>query len=66
MSKVKYRYNPETLSYDKIERGYKYYLKQSVFYLSFTFVVSLIVYFIYPYVFESPIEKRQKREIQLV
>lgn len=64
MSKVKYRYNPETLSYDRIQKGFNYYLTQVVFYLMSVFLIGFVFYFIYPYVFESPKEKRQAREIQ--
>lgn len=64
MSKVKYRYNPETLSYDRIQKGFKYYLFRVSIYLTTILLLGLILYFIYPYVFESPKEKRQTREIQ--
>jgi len=62
MSRVKYRYNPETLSYDKINKGYKYYISRASIYVLFTLLVGLLMYFIYPYVFESPVEKRLVRE----
>ncbi|MCU4175754.1 M23 family metallopeptidase [Carboxylicivirga sp. N1Y90] len=64
MSKVKYRYNPETLSYDKIEKGYKYYSARVSIYLMSLFLLGFVLYFIYPYVFESPKEKRLTRENQ--
>ncbi|MCT4591113.1 MAG: M23 family metallopeptidase [Carboxylicivirga sp.] len=64
MSKVKYRYNPETLSYDKINKGYNYYLSRISIYSLFVLLVGVLTYFIYPYVFQSPVEKRQAREIQ--
>ncbi|TAJ09305.1 M23 family peptidase [Marinilabiliaceae bacterium JC017] len=63
MSKVKYRYNPETLSYDKIEKDYKYYTSQALIYFLFSGILLVISYFSYPYLFESPKEKRQAREI---
>ncbi|MCU4155906.1 M23 family metallopeptidase [Carboxylicivirga sp. A043] len=64
MSKVKYRYNPETLSYDKIDKGYKYYISRASIYLLFVLLVGMLTYFIYPYVFKSPVEKRLERENQ--
>ncbi len=64
MSKVKYRYNPETLSYDKINKGYKYYTSRASIYFLFVLLVGILTYFIYPYVFQSPVEKRLERENQ--
>jgi len=62
MSKVKYRYNPETLSYDKINKGLKYYTSRITIYFLFVMVVGMLTYIIYPYVFESPKEKKLARE----
>ena len=64
MSKVKYRYNPETLSYDKIEKGYKYYISQSLVYFLFAIVVATSVFYLYPFFIQSPQEKRVIRENQ--
>jgi len=64
MSKVKYRYNPETLSYDKITKGVKYYSSRVTIYSLFVLVIGMLTYIIYPYVFESPKEKRLARENQ--
>lgn len=64
MSKVKYRYNPETLSYDKIYKGFKYYISRASIYLLFISLVAMLTYFIYPYVFQSPLEMRLERENQ--
>ena len=64
MSKVKYRYNPETLSYDRIQKGFNYYFTRVSIYLTTLLLLGFVLYFIYPYVFESPKEKRQAREIQ--
>nr|WP_321405496.1 M23 family metallopeptidase [uncultured Carboxylicivirga sp.] len=64
MSKVKYRYNPETLSYDRIQKGFNYYFTRISIYLTSFLILGVILYFVYPYIFESPKEKRQAREIQ--
>ncbi|WP_430811718.1 MULTISPECIES: M23 family metallopeptidase [unclassified Carboxylicivirga] len=64
MSKVKYRYNPETLSYDKINKGFKYYISRASIYFLFVLLVGMLTYLIYPYVFKSPLEKRLERENQ--
>ncbi len=64
MSKVKYRYNPETLSYDRINKGLKYYSSRITIYFLFVMLVGLLTYMTYPYIFESPKEKRLARENQ--
>jgi len=62
MAKVKFRYNPETLSYDKIERGFKYYFSRGLLYFLFIAVLGLVSAFTYLNFFDSPKEKRLKRE----
>ncbi|MCG8581841.1 MAG: M23 family metallopeptidase [Bacteroidales bacterium] len=62
MSKVKYRYNPETLSYDKIDKGFKYYGSRVSIYSLFVLLVGMLSFFIYPHIIESPVEKRLKNE----
>ena len=61
MAKVKFRYNPETLSYDKIERGFKYYFSRGLLYFLFIAVLGLVSAFTYLNFFDSPKEKRLKR-----
>ncbi|MFT3737733.1 MAG: M23 family metallopeptidase [Breznakibacter sp.] len=62
MSKVKYRYNPETLSYDRIKTGVKYYLSR-VFFLGLSGNVMGFLFFLgYNEFFDSPKEKRLIRE----
>ncbi len=62
MAKVKFRYNPETLSYDKIETGFKYYFRKVLFYFFFGGVLGLVYFFAYSYLIDSPKEKRLLRE----
>ena len=57
-----YKYDPETLSYKEIKKGIKYYAKRAVFHISFGVVVSIGLFFIYMNLFDSPKEKRLKRE----
>ncbi len=64
MPKVKYRYNPETLSYDRIQKGVKYYSVRGGIFFVTVLIVGFAIYAVYPYLFESPKEKRQAREIQ--
>lgn len=62
MAKVKYRYNPETLSYDRIKTDFKYYLSRLLFYLLSGNVMGLLFFFGYNEFFDSPKEKRLVRE----
>ncbi|WP_075602339.1 M23 family metallopeptidase [Saccharicrinis aurantiacus] len=62
MAKVKFRYNPETLSYDKIETGFKYYTARAVLYTLFGAVLGLAFFFAYSNLVDSPKEKRLLRE----
>lgn len=64
MSKVKYRYNPETLSYDRIKTDFKYYLSRSFFFGLTSIVLSVVLFFSYHEFFDSPKEKRLARENQ--
>ena len=50
------------MSYKEIKKGIKYYAKRAVFHISFGVVVSIGLFFIYMNLFDSPKEKRLKRE----
>ncbi len=62
MSKVKFRYNPDTLSYDKIEKGFNYYLKRFVLHILFSAILGFVFFLAYTYLLDSPREKRLIRE----
>lgn len=62
MVKVKFKYNPDTLSYDKIEKGIKFYLSRILFYFFFGGVLGLVYFFAYSYLLDSPKELRLIRE----
>lgn len=63
MAKVKYYYDPRTLSYQKIEKNANYRLKKtSVFLLSSTAMGAIMMMMMYLFI-DSPKEKRLKREI---
>ena len=62
MSKTHYKYDPETLSYTEVKHGIKYYFKRAVYHLMFGVVLSIGLFFIYIYLFDSPKEKKLKRE----
>ncbi|PKP47013.1 MAG: peptidase M23 [Bacteroidetes bacterium HGW-Bacteroidetes-12] len=62
MAKVKYRYNPHTLSYDKIKLTWKQKLARSFYFLSASFVVGVIIYGVVYTFIDSPKEKQLKIE----
>lgn len=62
MERVKFRYNPETLSYDRINTDARYYTKKTLKYLLFGSSLGLIFFFLFSQLFDSPKEKRLRRE----
>ncbi len=62
MKKIHYKYDPETLSYKVVKHGIRYYISRGLYHLSFGIVVSVALFFTYVYVFDSPEEKKLKRE----
>jgi murein DD-endopeptidase MepM/ murein hydrolase activator NlpD len=62
MSKVKYRYNPETLSYDKIETGFRYHLRRLFSYTLFSALMGFVYFFGYVYLIDSPRVIKLERE----
>jgi len=62
MSKIKYRYNPETLSYHKIEIGIIKRLIKIIRSLISAFVFGIVGIIIYSYLIDSPKERQLKRE----
>jgi murein DD-endopeptidase MepM/ murein hydrolase activator NlpD len=66
MAKVKYRYNPETLTYEKVRLGFRDYLRVVARYAVFTLVVAFISIAVFTYYYESPKEVAQRREIEFL
>jgi murein DD-endopeptidase MepM/ murein hydrolase activator NlpD len=62
MGKTNYRFNPETLSYDKIERNIKSLVKRLFGYLSTSIVLAVIISMVSLQFFDSPKLRRMKRE----
>jgi murein DD-endopeptidase MepM/ murein hydrolase activator NlpD len=62
MSKVKYKYNPETLSYDRIETGVKFYVSRVFTYTLFSALMGFVFFFGYVYLIDSPREIKLERE----
>lgn len=63
MAKVKYYYDPKTLSYRKIEKGAAHRLRSSLLYLASASLMGLIFFLIADNFVDSPKEKRLKREL---
>ena len=67
MSEAKYRYNPTTLSYEKIEYGFIYKFKRLLSFTAIGLIFAAIIIFLAYTFIDSPKEKLLKREIdQLV
>lgn len=64
MAKAKYKYNPESLSFDKIRLGVRAILLRSLAYLIGSVIVAVVLNFIFGLFFDSPKEKALKREIE--
>ncbi len=64
MRKTNYRFNPDTLSFDKIERSLISLIKKVLGYLSTGVVAGVIFFFIFLQFFHSPEAKRLERENQ--
>jgi len=64
MSMNNYRFNPDTLSFDKIERNVRFLIKKTLGYLSTGIVSGIIFFFIFLQFFETPVTKRLRRENQ--
>jgi len=64
MAKVKYYYDPKTLSYRKIEKGPAYRLRQTLIYLASVSLMAFSLYIIADNFIDSPKEKRLRRELE--
>ena len=62
MGKTNYRFNPDTLSFDKIERNIKTLIKRLLGYLSTSLVSGVIFFFIFLQFFDPPKTKKLKRQ----
>jgi len=64
MPKSRYKFNPESLSFDKIRLGFRDILLRGLAYLVGSLIVALIYGVILAAFFDSPKEKMLKREIE--
>jgi murein DD-endopeptidase MepM/ murein hydrolase activator NlpD len=63
MPKSRYRFNPESLSYDKIRLGFRAVLLRSLAYFVGSLLIALVYYLIFAIFVDSPKEKALLREI---
>lgn len=64
MAKVKYYYDPKTLSYRKIEKGPGHHIRNSALFVASSAIFGIIFYLIADNFIDSPKEKRLKREVE--
>jgi len=63
MANIRYKFNPESLSFDKIRLGLRAVLLRSLAYFVGSLLVAFIYYLIFAIFIDSPKEKALKREI---
>jgi len=63
MARTKYKFNPDSLSFDKIRLGVREVLLRLLAFLIGTVIIAVIYSFIFALFFDSPKEKSLKREI---
>ena len=66
MAKVKYRYNPDSLSYDKIRKPFWARFLILLSYFSVILAVALVLNVAYGSLFDTPKEKKLKRENEVL
>jgi murein DD-endopeptidase MepM/ murein hydrolase activator NlpD len=64
MSRTRYRFNPESLSYDKIRLGFRAVLLRFLAYFIGSVIIAIIYGLIFAMFIDSPKEKALKREIE--
>ena len=62
MAKSKYRFNPESLSYDKVDKGLRYKVYKTLINFAALLLSSFILYFVYSSFIDTPEEKSLQRE----
>jgi murein DD-endopeptidase MepM/ murein hydrolase activator NlpD len=61
MPKVKYRFNPESLSFDKVRTSFKVWILKSFTFFTAAIVIMFFGYIVFTYFFDSPKEKSLQR-----
>jgi hypothetical protein len=63
MPRIKYKFNPDSLSFDKIKLGVKALLLRLLAYLTGSIIIAIAYWIIFASFFDSPKEKALKREV---
>lgn len=64
MPRTKYKFNPESLSFDKISLGVRDLLLRLLAFLTGSVIIALVYWVIFASFFDSPKEKALKREVE--
>ncbi len=64
MPNTKYKFNPDSLSFDRVKLGFKALFLRSLAYLTGSVLIALVYWVIFAAFFDSPKEKALKREIE--
>jgi septal ring factor EnvC (AmiA/AmiB activator) len=69
MAKINYRFNPESLSFDKIGTSVKVWILKAFTYFTASIVISVLYYMVFSHYFDSPKEKalirvNQQKDLQ--
>ncbi|MBW6500311.1 MAG: M23 family metallopeptidase [Bacteroidales bacterium] len=64
MAKTRYKFNPDSLSFDRVRLSYKAVLLRFLAYFTGSLIVAAVYGFIFTILFDSPEEKALKREIE--
>jgi len=64
MPRTKYKFNPESLSFDKIRLGVRELLLRFLAYIIGSILIALVYWIIFATLFDSPKEKALKREVE--
>jgi murein DD-endopeptidase MepM/ murein hydrolase activator NlpD len=63
MPRVKYRFNPESLSYDKVKTSFRFWILKAFTFFTASIVIFIIYLLIFQHFFDSPKEKSLHREL---
>ena len=63
MNKIRYRFNPESLSYDKVKTSVRRNIVKAFTFITATLAVTVVYYLIYSQFFHTPKERILSREI---
>lgn len=64
MPRTKYKFNPESLSFDKVSLGIKELLLRFLAYFTGSVIIALVYWVVFASFFDSPKEKALKREVE--